>query len=276
MAANPVIEKRDLLLVLSQENPIALIVRVAITGEVQVNVTDGGVTFNVLLQPPAPNGTPRIYDLLGFAPITAWRHSSSLMRAVESGYLFVDVEPSIIQAPSLPTTTPSTEGCCGIPPPPNPLIGDFLVWNGSSWDSFTPGAVVNNPSITGVAGEALAAGQLVAIDESGGVPLVFKADAFNASGERHNSVGYNITAALIGNIVTIRTTGAQPIADVLWDSVPAISDAGKPVFMSTVGGNSTLTPPSTIGTIVQRVGILTQGGTGMCSVSLQIGDGTLI
>lgn len=93
MAVNPVREKRDLLFIFGLPNPSGLLARVAISGEVQV-IAEGSLPterVTVLLQPSDNLGFTRTYNLLDFAPITWWRTSSTLMRAVENGWLYVDI-----------------------------------------------------------------------------------------------------------------------------------------------------------------------------------------
>jgi len=98
VAPNPVREKRDLLYVLGLPSPTELVVRVGISGEVQVRARDplnpATPEVVVALQPPdnfAPQGCK--YNLLNFAPVEWWRLSQSLVTAVESGWLYVDVVP---------------------------------------------------------------------------------------------------------------------------------------------------------------------------------------
>ena len=134
MPANPVQEKRDLNFIFGFPNPIELLVRVAITGEVQLSAdNEVGVPVNVTLQPSDPSGPQRVYNLLEFAPIASWRASSSLLKAVGFGWLYVDV--ANVAAPAPVVGNPDF-----IPYPDNPVEGDLLVFNGVEWVSLPAGA----------------------------------------------------------------------------------------------------------------------------------------
>lgn len=140
MAVNPVREKRDLLYIFGLQNPSSLLIRVAISGEVQV-VAEGSLPnerVTVLLQPSDNFGFTRSYNLLDFAPITWWRTSSTLMRAVESGWLYVDIPDG--PGPSAPAALENPD-CCdlAILKPPSPQVGDLLMWDGTSWTKLSPG-----------------------------------------------------------------------------------------------------------------------------------------
>ena len=144
MPANPVREKRDLLYIFGLPNPTELLVRVAISGEVQV-IAQGPNPLDralVLLQPPDGNNfQPRIYNLLEFAPIAWWRTSTTLINAVENGWLYVDLSTNVV----VPQPSQPEPDCCelSIPRPPSPLTGDVLVWNGIEWTTLSPGILGN-------------------------------------------------------------------------------------------------------------------------------------
>jgi hypothetical protein len=128
----------------------------------------------------------------------------------------------------------------------------------------------------GVSGEALAAGVVVALDDSGGVPRVFRADA-NGAGERVNGVGFNISAVgASGLAVSVRLAGEIAVADALWDAVPTTAQVGRRVYMSETVGNVTLTAPALPGSMVLRVGIVSVGGAGVTRLIIQIGEGEVV
>ncbi len=150
MAANPVIEKRNLLTVFGLVNPETLLVRVAISGEVQVTADDAnGMPVNVLLQPADPTIGSRQYNLLDYAPIGSWKVSSTLMRAVTNGWLYVDTPAS--NAPS-PIVIEEPD-CCdlAILKPPDAELGDIMVYDGSDWVrlpvSGTAGSVLTSNGV---------------------------------------------------------------------------------------------------------------------------------
>jgi hypothetical protein len=151
--------------------------------------------------------------------------------------------------------------------------------NGSNADALHThsGVGASTVDIPLTAGENLNAGDLVCIDDSGGSPRVFKADA-NGSGERQNPIGAAIAAATTGNAVTVRVAGEIAIADARFDggTPPTTAQVGQRVFMSTTAGNWTMTAPSTSGDVVQKVAIVSVGGTGAARLIIQIGEGVLI
>lgn len=159
MAANPITEKRNLAIIFGQPNPAALSVRVAITGEVQVSADlESGMPVNVILQPADPGSMqPRIYNLLEFAPISGWKTSASLMRAVELGWLFVLLpegpapEPPVILSGGIvaPFYLPMAIGA-------DTDLNTFLIVGGFSFNAaeysrvkYISLAAVTGPALTG-------------------------------------------------------------------------------------------------------------------------------
>ena len=144
MPANPVREKRDLLYIFGLPNPSELLVRVAISGEVQV-IAVGPSPLDrttVLLQPPDGSiFNSRTYNLLEFAPVEWWRTSTTLLRAVENGWLYVDVA-DVQPAQKQPVQV--GQDCCelAIMKPASPVTGDLLVWNGTEWTTLNTGGTV--------------------------------------------------------------------------------------------------------------------------------------
>jgi hypothetical protein len=149
--------------------------------------------------------------------------------------------------------------------------------NGSNADALHThsGVSASSVAITKTADENLSAGNLLALGFNGGTPICNKADA-NGAGTRTNAVGFTAAAVTASNPATIVVSGEVAVADASWDSVPTTSDVGAPVYMSETAGNVTLTAPSTSGSTVQKVGIVSVGGTGAVKVLVQIGDGVVL
>lgn len=149
--------------------------------------------------------------------------------------------------------------------------------NGSNADALHThsGVSASSVAITKTADENLSAGNLLALGFNGGTPICNKADA-NGSGTRPNAVGFTAAAVTASNPATIVVSGEVAVADASWDSVPTTSDVGAPVYMSETAGNVTLTAPSTSGSTVQKVGIVSVGGSGAVKVLVQIGDGVVL
>jgi hypothetical protein len=148
--------------------------------------------------------------------------------------------------------------------------------DGSNADALHTHTTGITPAISATSGEAIAAGELVAIEDSGGSPRIFKADA-NGAGQRPTPIGIAHTTAGAGGVaMQVLVAGERSIPDAEWDVVPAVTDVGKRVYMSETPGNMTITPPSTAGSTVERVGVVTQGGAGAVKIVWQPGEPTIL
>jgi hypothetical protein len=129
-------------------------------------------------------------------------------------------------------------------------------------------------ALVAATGEAFAAGELVAVENTAGVPQAFKADADGVA-TRKNVIGVALRAALITTNMLVVVSGEVATPDAAWTGgVPAVADVGSKAFLSETAGLWTLTAPVTAGSRVIRVGIVTRGGTGAVKVNVQIGEGT--
>lgn len=126
------------------------------------------------------------------------------------------------------------------------------------------------------AGETVAAGQLACFgDGSATTTTLWLADADHADDFRRAPCGIIDRGAATGEPARVVRRGAAPAPDAYWvGGVPAATDRGKPVFMSTTAGGYTLTPPgATEGVTVTQIGKLLVGGAGACVIDIDIGDG---
>lgn len=105
-------------------------------------------------------------------------------------------------------------------------------------------------TISAVASEALAAGDLVNFWDNSGSRAIRKANAADATKPAHGFVLEAIDSAASGIVYTDGHNTAVPIASFV------AADMGKMLFLSTTGGGVTLTPPSSTGNIVQPVGAI--------------------
>ena len=140
-----------------------------------------------------------------------------------------------------------------------------------SWVPAGSGTVVDVPS---TAQEALNAGDFVRFVNDAGTPRVQKADATNTDA-RLNGVGFAVAAAGAGAAVSVRVVGVADVPAARFDAAPGVANVGQRVFVSTTSGQVTLTAPSVGGNIVQRAGILVDGGANP-KVLVQIGDPVLL
>jgi hypothetical protein len=173
-------------------------------------------------------------------------------------------------------TTIGTAGTAFTLPTADGTSGQVLQTNGSGTVTWqTPSAAAGNVDISSTAQEALLAGDLVRFVNDAGTPKVQKADATN-SDARLNPVGFVVAAQpVIGGAVTVRVAGVVDVPAARFDSAPAVGDVGKRVFVSTTSGQVTLTAPVASGDVVQRAGVLVDGGASP-KVLVQIGDPTLL
>lgn len=130
-------------------------------------------------------------------------------------------------------------------------------------------------SYSGTAGETLAAGQLVAVQNNAGSPNVYRADS-NGTAPLPNAIGVASAAATAGNAVSVVIAGEIATPDAVWDAVPAVTDVGKRAYLSETVGNWTLTAPTTSGSWVLKTGIVSRGATGNVRVIVQVGEGVLL
>lgn len=66
------------------------------------------------------------------------------------------------------------------------------------------------------------------------------------------------------------TSLAGSIVEVQFSASPSVGDEGKPVYVSTTAGKATLTPPSSIGQRVFKLGILLSSTAGMNGYSIML------
>lgn len=139
-----------------------------------------------------------------------------------------------------------------------------------SWSA----AATTTIDVPATAQEILVAGDLVRFVNAAGSPRVQKADATNADA-RLNPIGFAVAGAAAGAAVTVRIAGVADVPVALFDAAPAPANVGARVWVSTTAGKVTLAAPSSPGDIVQRAGVLVDGG-GSPKVLVQIGDPTLL
>ncbi len=122
-------ELAELTVLLNTPNLGSLLVRVVISGEVQIKA-EGPDFLDVINVTLPPN---EVKDLLQFAPQDWWQESQSLVNAVSNGWIEVVITDS-----SIITITPSP-----IVPAPTtinaPIEGDLLVFTDGAWNRLPPG-----------------------------------------------------------------------------------------------------------------------------------------
>lgn len=139
-----------------------------------------------------------------------------------------------------------------------------------SWGATSSGSAVYAFSVATV---ALGAGEIVRFVTGGAE----KADA-NAPLQL-KPVGVVVAAAGVGAPVTICTSGTVDMPATQFDVAPIAANVGETVWLSTTAGKVTLTAPTAIGSVVQKIGILETlagGGGGSPQILVQIGDPVLL
>lgn len=154
-------------------------------------------------------------------------------------------------------------------------LNNVLTSDGAGgWTSAPPAGGSGAVTVSSTAQEALNAGDLVRFVDDAGTPKVQKADATDTDA-RLNPVGFAVAAAAAGAAVTIQVAGVADIPAARFDVAPVAADVGKRVFVSTASGKIALAASTTGGDLVQRAGVLTDGGANP-KVLVQIGDPTLL
>jgi hypothetical protein len=133
------------------------------------------------------------------------------------------------------------------------------------------GAVTSAPKVTfmGTSRATIAIGAPVCLNYDGANNGVFNADANGSGTGTQRCIGLADSAGGSGNPIGVVVSGEKATANAIWDAVPATTDVGKPAYLSENVGKLTLTAPSTSGSVVQVVGIVSVGGTGAVRVLVQ-------
>lgn len=219
------------------------------------------------------NGTGGI-NLQGGATTALAVNSTGTAITVQAGAVLGTTSTGNINLPSNGTVRFQIEGVAVTSASITAPNFDIL-FNGSNADALHVHAAGASTlvSVAGTSGAAIDAGEIVVFDDAAGVPRVFRADADGGT-ELQDAVGISgSTVAGAGSAVTIYVAGERSVPDAQWDSVPAVGDVGKRVYLSATAGNLTLTAPSAAGSTAIRVGWVTTGGAGAVKVLIGIGEG---
>jgi len=155
-----------------------------------------------------------------------------------------------------------------------PNLGTLTAGPSSNADALHSHAGAANITVPGTSGEALAAGDLVAVRNNAGVPNIYKADG-NGTQDLKNVIGTAASAVGASSAVSVVVSGEVSLADANWDAVPAATDVGSRAYLSTNAGKWTLTAPSASGDFTIRTGIVSRGGSGNVKAVIQIGEGVI-
>jgi len=115
------------------------------------------------------------------------------------------------------------------------------------------------PTVTMVAAETLAMGDLLCVVNSAGE--MGKARS-TYSADRWRVIAVALDVAIAGDNVPVGLVGE--VSPVLFGSAPAAASNGSLVYLSSTLGVATLTPPLTTGNVIFTVGVL-QGANGLSS-----------
>lgn len=132
--------------------------------------------------------------------------------------------------------------------------------------------------IPGVAGEALGVGVPVYArrNPGTGAPEFMRAAA-SPPLAASEVIGLITVAALVGEATTAVNGGALLIPDSVWDPAPPTTfDVGERVYLSSIVGKLTLTPPTIDEHIVQRLGWVIVGGAGSVRMAVEFDLGTIL
>lgn len=129
---------------------------------------------------------------------------------------------------------------------------------------------VGADTVTVLASEALAAGDWVNIYDNAGTENVRKANATDNTKPAH---GFVKSAVSGGANATVYLTGTNDVVPI---GTFVAADAGKNVFLSTTGGATTLTAPSSAGNRVQKLGQIAMVGASYVTVPFANGHIAII
>jgi hypothetical protein len=118
----------------------------------------------------------------------------------------------------------------------------------------------SNQIKSATSGEIIPNGAPVGVENSGGVPRLFMANAAS-SGNRHFAIGFSTNTFLFNTSARYFIWGEIEVPDSRWVVPTTVSDIGSVVYLSTTMGKVTLTPPVAAGTYVQKLGIITSVGS---------------
>jgi hypothetical protein len=130
-----------------------------------------------------------------------------------------------------------------------------------------------------VGGVIIYPGQIVAAAYDPAVTSPLKARnvtpaAANGAGTLTNPIGASPGVINWGGThFDVQSSGEMHVPNNVWTGgVPAVTDVGKPVYLSETAGAWTMTAPTSSGSTVVRMGTITVGGAGLVMVLINIGD----
>lgn len=127
------------------------------------------------------------------------------------------------------------------------------------------------------ASEVIAVGAPVVAFDSGGANNAKNGNATTGVASEGDIVGLAYTAAGgAGVAFKVQTSGALAMSTGIFDAPPTNANRGKRVYCSTTSGLLTLTPPSTAGNFIQKVGTIVSVVSGTVTVNVQIGDQVIL
>lgn len=130
--------------------------------------------------------------------------------------------------------------------------------------------------ITAKGAEVITQWMVVAFADGGSADdrTVFKG-VFTSDTDKARAAGFAQDAGTDGGSMQVQVSGEVTIPDALWDSAPAATNVGDPVYASvTTNGEVTMTAPSTAGQVLQQVGIISfaDASADTTRVLVQIGE----
>jgi hypothetical protein len=118
-----------------------------------------------------------------------------------------------------------------------------------------------------IAGEALATGDVIRLARAGGATAGHAFLAENDSSVGQDFLGIILTGGILGDTIEYLVAGEVAVT---FDSVPATTDNGKEVYLSSTLGRATLTVPNAAVVAVVRLGCLTGADGGSISPTVQL------
>jgi hypothetical protein len=162
-----------------------------------------------------------------------------------------------------------------------PANSMLLYCDGNFWYEVGRTPPVNQTRCVGRRG-TIRSGVIVAAVYVAAAPSALKAEnvapaSANGAGTLSNPIGACVGFPKFPDWnFDIQSSGEMHVPDDVWTGgVPAVTDVGKPVYLSETAGAWTMTAPTRSGSTVVRMGTITVGGAGLVMVLIKIGDPTV-
>ncbi len=174
--------------------------------------------------------------------------------------------------------------------PDTPSVGQIIFnsttlkfegFDGLSWVTVSGAPVAGGDSLegepgigVGILGDIVHRGAPLVLADVGGIATLKAASAANDT--IWDVAGLAGQDGIVDQTIIFRTAGPT-LTDILaWDVTPLITEVGHDFYLSDNAGKLTLTPPSTVGHRVLRLGTVVDVQISAIEVTLDMGEGIIL